>query len=142
LLCIIAIIAIFFTYSYLMRRKFMVKDRVVSVTSLLFNNWIKTFLKVIYWQFFIATFIMLFVKNMPELNPIGLEVLEKHSFLNLFTLFAISIIYAFTNKYFEIKVHQYFYYFFDPRLNLEEYEKRIKELSKDYSILYTKFDSH
>ncbi|MEJ8767512.1 hypothetical protein WKU33_16950 [Oceanobacillus sp. HCA-5259] len=139
---ILAIIAIFFTYSYLMHKKFMVRDRSVSVTSLLFNNWIKTFLKVIYWQFFIATFFMMFTKNMPELNSIGLETLEKHSFLNLFTLFAISIIYAFTNKYFEIKVHQYFYYFFDLWLNIEEYENRIKELSKDFSILFTKFDNH
>lgn len=139
---IIAILAIYFIYAHFMHKKLMHKDRSVSVTSILFNNWIKTFLKVIYWQFFIITFIMLFVKDTHELSPIVLGVIEKHSLLNFFTLFAIGIIYAFTNKYFEIKVHQYFYYFFDLWLNLDEYEKRIKELSKDYSILYTKFDSH
>jgi len=51
------------------------------------------------------------------------EIIEKYSLLNFFTLFTISIIYTFTNKYFEIKVHQYFYYFFDLNLHLTEYEK-------------------
>lgn len=50
--------------------------------------------------------------------------------------------YAFTNKYFEIKVHNYFYYFFDLSLSVKDYEKRVKELSTCYSILYTEFDSH
>lgn len=139
LVAIIAIPVLFFLYAGLIRSKFMAKNRSVSVTSLLFNNWIKLLLKFIYWHFFITNFFMLLMK---ETNEPGLEVLEEYSFLNFFTLFAIGIIYAFTNKYFEIKIHHYFYYFFNLHLNLEEYEKRIKELSKNYSILYTTFDSH
>lgn len=139
---IITVLILFFTFVGLINKKFMRKDRSVSVTSLFLNNSIKSGLKVIYWQFLITTFIMLMMEDMEELSPIVLESLEKHSFLNIFTLFAISIIYAFTNKYVEIKIHNYFYYFFDLYVDLEEYERRVNELSRDYSILYNKFKSN
>lgn len=139
---VVLVFGLLFNLLFHIQMRIQLENRTISMLSWFFNYWTRVCLKVIYWLFLVTTLFMLYTVNKGNVENEIISVVAKYEYLNVLNLFILSMIYLLINRFAGVKVHQYFYYYFNLHIDIDEYEERLQQLSKHFSILYTEFDEY